>query len=367
VRIGLNLLYLIPGVVGGTETYGRGLLEGLAEVGSQHEFDVFLNREAACWPLPEQANFRRVVCPIGGTRRAGRYVYEQATLPRILEARGVDLLHSLGYVAPLFPGCRSVVTIPDTHFLAYGERTAIARRVILRAMVWSTAARADHVVTISEFSRQELFRRLGVSPSRVTVTHLAPGRTWTDGRTRRLVTGRTGGYAIAFSSSSPNKNIPRLIDAYELARSRGLAQRLVIVGHLPARLSKTLPDGLELTGYQDDEQLFETLTGADFLVFPSLYEGFGLPVLEAMAVGVPVLCSNRASLPEVAGKAALFFDPESIEEMAGGIVTVGGDPELRSQLRARGLENAARFSWQRAARETLAVYGRVLAADTDGI
>ncbi len=366
MRIGLNLLYLIPGVVGGTETYARGLLGGLAEVGCAHEFDVFVNREAACWPLPEQPNFQRIVCPVRGTRRAGRYVYEQARLPRLLEARKADLLHSLGYVAPLASGCRSVVTIPDTHFLAYGEPAGIARRMILRALVRGAAARADHILTISEFSRQEVCRNLGVSLSRVTVTHLAPERRWTEERTHDASSGRAGGHAIAFGSSSPNKNIARLIQAYEIARSRGLRQRLVIVGHLPSRLNAPLPDGLELAGYLDEEQLFETVTGADFLVFPSLYEGFGLPVLEAMAAGVPVLCSNRAALPEIAGQGALFFDPESIGAIVDSMIAVGGGPELQARLRASGLKNARRFSWQRTARETLAVYEQVVRPGTGG-
>jgi len=367
MRIGVNLLYLIPGIVGGSETYARGLIDGFAKVGLHHEFDVFVNREGADWWLPEQANFRRVVCPLSGTRRAGRYVFEQVRLPSILKARRLDILHSLGNVAPLAPGCRSVVTIHyDMRFLAYGDPKAIARWAILRALVPASAARADHVLTVSEFSRQEVCRHLGVPPCRVTVTHLAPETRWTDEGARNVSKARESGHAVAFSSLSPHKNIRRLVQAYKLARCRGLRQRLVIVGHLPAARSETLPDGLELSGYLDNEQLVETVAGADFLVFPSIYEGFGLPVLEAMAAGVPVLCSNRASLPEVAGEAALFFDPESIEAIADGMRAVGSDPVLRSRMRERGFENAKRFSWQRTAMETLAVYERVMRRSTGG-
>jgi len=366
MRIGLNLLYLIPDIVGGSETYARGLIDGFAKVGRHHEFDVFVNREGADWSLPEQANFRRIVCPLSGTRRTGRYVFEQVRLPSILKARKLDILHSLGNVAPLAPGCRSVVTIHDMHFLAYGDRKPIGRRAILRALVPASAARADHVLTVSEFSRQEVCRHLGVPPCRVTVTHEAPETRWTDEGARNVSKAREGGHAVAFGSLSPHKNILRLVHAYKLARCRGLRQRLVIVGHLPAALSETLPDGLELSGYLDNKQLVEKVAGADFLIFPSLYEGFGLPVLEAMAAGVPVLCSNRASLPEVAGEAALFFDPESIEAMANGMRAMGSDPVLRSRLRERGFENAKRFSWQRTAMETLAVYESVMRRSTGG-
>jgi glycosyltransferase involved in cell wall biosynthesis len=333
VRIGLNLLYLIPGVVGGTETYARGLIEGFEELDSETEFVVFVNRSASDWPVPCGPRFKKIVCPVTGSGRAGRYLHEQFVLPTVMRRHGVELVHSLGYVAPAFPGCASVVTIPDVHFLIYGNRGSLVRRAVLGAFVRVSAARADRVIAISEFSKRE---------TRIDC-----------------------GYAVAFSSVAPNKNIPRLIRAFELARSQGLKQDLVIVGHLPPALNAAPIDGIRLTGYLDELSLLTTLRDADFLVFPSIYEGFGLPVLEAMASGVPVLSSNRGSLPEAGGGAALYFDPESTEELAAGLVKIGGDSDLRIRLRDLGLEQARSFSWEKTARETLAVYRSTLEREND--
>lgn len=362
MRVGLNLLYLIPGVAGGTETYARGLLEGLAKTGGGREFHVFFNREAANWPLPEEEGFRRVVCPVNASSRAGRYLFEQTRLPGLLAKRMIDVVHSLGYVSPLFSGRKSVVTIHDVNFEEFGDLLPRSKRLALPLFVRASARRANHVLTISEFSRREICRHLGLAPGKVTVTHLAAGARWFRLAERK---GRatTEPYIVAFSSAGPNKNIGRLIEAYHLARSRGVRQRLVLVGYLPSALTGRLPDGVSATGYIDPERLMETVAGAEFLVFPSLYEGFGLPVLEAMAAGVPVLCSNRASLPEVAGEAALLFDPSSPGEIADRICEVAADAGLRARMRERGLENAGRFSWERTASETLAVYDRVCSGE----
>jgi glycosyltransferase involved in cell wall biosynthesis len=279
-----------------------------------------------------------------------------------MRRHGVEVVHSLGYVAPAFPGCASVVTIPDVHFLVYGDRGSLVRRAVLGAFVRVSAARADRVITISEFSRREISRLLGTLPERIAVTYLAPEKKWSLAVGREAVpTARIGGgYAVAFSSVAPNKNISRLVQAFEKARSQGLRQELVIVGHLPPALGVVAAEGIRLTGYLDEGSLLATVRGADFLVFPSVYEGFGLPVLEAMSAGVPVLSSNRGSLPEAGGGAALYFDPESTEELAAGLVRIGEDGDLRNRLRALGLEQARGFSWEKTARETLAVYRSVL-------
>ena len=321
MRVGLNLLYLIPGVVGGTETYARGLIEGFEELDSATDFVIFVNRSAADWAVPRGPRFRKIVCPVTGSGRAGRYFHEQVILPPLLRKQGVELVHSLGYVAPVFPGCASVVTIPDLHFLVYGHPGSFIRRAVLERLVRLSAARADRVITISEFSKREISRLLGTYPERIAVTYLAPERKWSlAGDPEVAPMSRVdGGYAVAFSSVAPNKNITRLVQAFKLARSRGLRQELVVVGHVPPALNAAAVEGVRLTGYLGESNLLATVRGADFLVFPSIYEGFGLPILEAMASGVPVLSSNRGSLPEVGGVAALYIDPESTEDLVAGL------------------------------------------------
>jgi glycosyltransferase involved in cell wall biosynthesis len=364
VRVGLNLLYLLPGVVGGTETYAAGLLHGLAAVASRSaEFFVYLNRESTSWTLPTAGNFQRVLCPISARSQAARYLYEQTRLPRLARGHRIDVLHSCGYVSPLWASFPTVVTIHDLNYRAFGAQMPLGRRVALQFFVRQSALRSSRVLTVSEFSRQEIIHAFGLPPDRVVVTPNAP-------RPRFERAGPASAaehpdprdprpYILAFSSRSPNKNIPRLIAAFELARQRyDLPHRLVLVGHSPESGGRPIAasEAVHVAGYLDERPLQSLLAGASLLAFPSLYEGFGLPVVEAMAAGVPVVCSNRASLPEVAGDAASYFDPTSVEDMAAKLGIAARDETLRRKLIERGYRNVRRFSWEESARTALGVY-----------
>lgn len=371
MKIGLNLLYLIPGDVGGTETYARGLINGLTMVQPSSEFFLFLNREAADWPIPDTGNVHRVVCPVAAVRRWKRYGFEQFRLPRLVRDYGVDVLHSLGYVAPLRCPCPSIVTVHDLNYRAFGDQMPWARRMTLEFFVKHSVRRADRVITESTFSADEILQAFGVPKERVTVIYAAaePART-APGATpvcAPFAHGIQPPYIVAFSSRSPNKNIPRLIEAFAQAReSRGLAHQLVLVGHgitdAEGAARGCGDGGVWFTGYLPDDASRAVLANADMLAFPSVYEGFGLPILEAMAAGVPVVCSNRGSLPEVAGDAAVLFDPFSTQDMADKLAEVAGNPTLRAALVRRGWENLKRFSWEKTAQQTLEMYRDVLAA-----
>jgi glycosyltransferase involved in cell wall biosynthesis len=352
VRIGLNVLFLIPGVVGGTETYARGLFRGFAALGQAHDYVVFTNEEAAEWPLP--ASFRRVVCPVEAVHRGRRYAFEQLRLPAWARAEELDVLHSLGYVAPLLAPCPSVVTIPDLNTVAFGGQLSRSKRIVLGAFTKWSARRADHVLTISSFSKDRICEVLGIPREIVTVTLLA-----SSSREPTAEPAGVGGenpYLVAFSSTSPNKNIPFLLEAFEEARVLGLEHDLVLIGHQPASGVGRVPARVRFTGWLPDDRRDAVVAGADALVFPSLYEGFGLPVLEAMALGVPVLASDRSSLPEVGGNAASYFDPTNSQELAGKLVWIARDASARTALRAVGYENVKRFSWEKTASRTLDAY-----------
>ena len=356
LRIGLNLLYLRPGVVGGTETYARGLLSGLAAVAPEHEFVVFLNRSAREWVLPP--GFERVVCPVSG-RQASRYLYEQLVLPRVLRRHGLDVVHSLAYVAPVVAPCASVVTIHDLNYRHPSHRMTAPRRLALRWFLSAAARSCDAVIVVSRFIAEELSAAMPYTAQKLHVVHEAPiPRAPVPGG--GATSGLTPPYLLAFSSVSANKNLGRLLEAYAGAREQGLAHGLVLVGHRPP-WSHAPESGVVWTGYLADDEVRRALSGADGLVFPSLYEGFGLPILEAMEAGVAVMCSRAASLPEIAGEAAEYFDPEDVASIAAAIVRVAGDPALRASLVRRGTERVAQFSWERAARETLAVYESAIA------
>lgn len=358
--VGLNLLYMLPGIVGGTETYAAGLLQGLSRTDGADRFAVFVNREASDWPLPDDPRFERVVCPVLATSRSARYRYEQFRLPALALAQGVDVLHSLGYVAPLRLRRPSVVTVHDVHHLAHGRPRELPRRLLLARMIRASVRRAAAVITVSRFSRGEVARAYGLPASRIDVVYEAPHPHLADGTAEPSGSrGPSGTYLLAFGGVTPNKNLERLLAAFALARERhGVDQQLVLVGRLPAGLD-TARAGVVTTGYLAEPELAGMLRRADALVFPSLYEGFGLPVLEAMAAGVPVVCSNAAAIPEVAGTAAVYFDPDDVEAMAAKIAMVAQDPALRAALAERGRERAASFTWEHAARETIAVYRRV--------
>jgi glycosyltransferase involved in cell wall biosynthesis len=356
--IALNLLYLLPGKVGGTETYAAGLIRGLAEVAPQVRFLVLVNRAAAEWPLPATGGFTRMVCDVAGSSRARRYHFEQIRLPGVLRRAGVDVVHSLGYVSPLISHCPRVVSIHDLHYLAYGDRATWPRRKALALLVRASGRRADAILTMSEFSRGQVLEHLGVSSERVVVVPGAgdcqPGSA--SGSWRPVETP----YLLAFGSSAPNKNLPRLLAAYSASRP---AQRLVIVGHVPESVRQGGEEiGVVFTGYLEKEQMLSTLRQADFLIFPSTYEGFGLPVLEAMSAGVPVLCSTAAALPEVAGDAACYFDPLDVSDMAAKMRGLAESETQRRELIRRGKARAARYSWRSSASQTMAVYHRVAAA-----
>jgi glycosyltransferase involved in cell wall biosynthesis len=374
MKIGLNLLSMIPGVVGGMETYTRGLLSGLRQRETDHEFVLFLNRESAEIARNDTPTCTSVICPVSASNRINRYYFEQVKLRQYLKEYRIDLLHSLGYVSPLFLPCRTVVSIPDLNFKAFGNLMPFSRRWMLRIFVKQAIVHSNKIITISEFSKQEILREYHIPSEKIVVTHLAAGNESSkkeieDQKVDSLsLPGIKRPYIIAFSASYPNKNISRLVEAFSgLKKNNMLEQKLILVGHkFPEEKGRAgIESGHESkdiiwTGYLDRQQVVGILKQADFLVFPSFYEGFGLPILEAMTLGIPVVCSNAASLPEVANDAAVFFDPFSIEDMAKSIVSVANDPQLRTNLQQKGFNNVKRFSWEKTAEETMAVYDDLL-------
>ena len=368
MRVALNLLYLLPGVVGGTETYAKYLIEALAAIDSTNEYVLFLNHESADFPLSVGANFRRVVSAVRASNRGTRYAWEQAILPWQLLAAKADIVHSLGYVGPFWTHCPHVVTIHDVNYRDPLVEMSGFKRRVLSTFVGGAATRANHILTMSEFSKSQIVRLLGVSPEKVTTAHLAPKRESAIPQHLRRTCHAPRPYIIAFGGSTPHKNIPRLVAAFAEIANR-IPHQLVIVGRLPdngsvaaAVSAAPIRDRVELTGYLSDDELNSVLRGADILAFPSLYEGFGLPILDAQAAGVAVVCSTAGSLPEVAGRGAILFEPTSITAISDALLRATGDPRVRSDLIEAGHENVERFSWLSTARTTLRVYEKMVTA-----
>lgn len=228
--------------------------------------------------------------------------------------------------------------------------------------------RANRVITISEFSRGEIIRHLHVSREKVSVVYLAGRDHYGDAplppARPEIVRNVSRPYILAFSSLSAHKNVSRLIAAFARISS-AVPHSLVLVGHLPEKagvrgaIEAAGDDRIHFTGFLPDADVDALMRDASLFAFPSLYEGFGLPIIDAQHAGVPVACSSAGALPEVAGDAAVQFDPLSVEDMADTLKRCLLDMDLRMDIVAKGHRNAQRFSWHRTARETVAIYNSV--------
>jgi glycosyltransferase involved in cell wall biosynthesis len=371
VHIGIDAHSVGTGLAG-NETYAANLVEALAEVDRENRYTVYVTREEAAarfggrW---ENVSVRRTLphTPL---------VRIPLTLSAELRRRTVDLLH-VQYTAPPLAPCPVVATVHDLSFEHIPETFKLRSRVQLRLTVRATVRRAAHVIAPSEFTRRDLVETYGLDPARVTAIPLAVAahfrrvREAEELRRVRERYGVAGEYVLAVGSIQPRKNLARLLRAYSaLRRARGRSNlpQLVLVGKKAWLYGETLravgDEGLAgsvvLTGYVPEADLPALYSGALCFVYPSFYEGFGLPPLEAMACGAPVLTGNLTSLPEVVGDAALTVDPFDIEALADALGRLIDDDALRASLRERGLQRARDFDWRDTARMTLLTYRRVV-------
>jgi glycosyltransferase involved in cell wall biosynthesis len=369
LRIGINALFLIPGGVGGTEIYLRNLLAALARLDSENEYFVFINAESAgqgTLPLTPQApNFRAVPCAVRAVNRPARLVWEQFCLPAQAALHKLDVLFSPGFTSPLLTfRCPKVTVIHDLQHVRQPENFRPAELAAWRALVWISARFSQHVVTVSQSSKRDIMEAYGLPAGRVTVIPHGVEEAFFDPAAAPAV-GRALAvpYLLSVSTIHPHKNWSRWLEAYGQLAAEGCAHHLVIAGlrgNYYEKLRKLieqrrLEGRVHITGWLPRPELLALFRHADALVFPSTFEGFGMPVLEAMAAGVPVACSDIAPLRELAAEAALFFDPYSPGSIAGAVRSLVQDSGLRRRLTEQGRRHAARFTWRRAARETLAV------------
>jgi glycosyltransferase involved in cell wall biosynthesis len=366
-------VYLVPGHTGGMETYARELIPRLVAERPDWRFTAFVNREAEADGLRFE-NVVTTTLPVRATRRVDWVRGEQQHLPRLARRAGVDLLHSLASTAPACGRFARVVTIHDLIYRLYPEAHFGLRTLGLRVLVPLAARRSHRIITDSRSARDDLVRLLDVPPGKVDVVPLGtgtsvPGEALAVSEIRARYRLGHRPLLLTLSAKRPVKNLARLLDALALmpAERRPV---LVAPGYPTPHENELRRRAGELglgqdvrfaawVGGAELEGLFHTAAG---FVFPSLYEGFGLPVLEAMRRGVPVACSNRASLAEVSGDAAIHFDPEDARDIAGALERLLSAGPETERLRALGRERAAGFSWEHTARGTIATYERTLSA-----
>lgn len=336
---------------------------------------LFYNRDRSISPLPQLGHLS------SRSVRAGYKPWRMAVWLGQLLGLGFDrllpeaeLYHATEHLLMPLKRCPTVLTVHDLIYRLLPQHHKRLNYYFLNAAMPLFVKRATALITVSESSKRDLVKCYGVPTDKVHVIYeaadpglAAPSPAEIEGvRARYSLPER---YMLHVGTLEPRKNLARLLQALELLRARGLDVGLVIVGskgwlyddffraleRSPAREAVILP------GYVPDADLPAVYGAATVAVLASVYEGFGLPVLEAMAAGTPVACSQTSSLPELGGEAARYFDPYNVEEMAEALAQILRDQDLRREMKRQGLAQAARFSWERAARETMALYEAVMA------
>ena len=374
MHVGLNLVFLVPGETGGTEVAARELIPALRRAAPELRLTAFVGREAAAaGNAPWGELIPSVTVPVRASRRVEWVRGEQQFLPRLAARAGVDVLHSLASTAPGWGPFRRVVTVHDLIHRVHPEAHAGVLTFGMRLLVRLAVTRSDRVIAISRSTREDLVRMLGVPPGKIDVVPQGVGRTGAvealdEASVRARLDLGSRPFVLSVSAKRPHKNLARLLEALALVPA-GRRPVLVLPGYPTWHEAELRERAVALGVAGDvrfegwvDEQLLEGLyAAARCFVFPSLYEGFGLPVLEAMRRGLAVACSDRSSLPEVAGDAALLFDPESPRAIADALERLLVDDDLVARLAAAGPFQAARFSWEATARGVLGSYRRAAA------
>lgn len=359
---------------GGNETYIRNLILALAQIDQENQYTLYFGEaEAARSWSGEFPNFKTRLIP-----RPAPIVRVPLALAFEIRRRPVDVLH-VQYTAPPFCPVPVVTTIHDLAFEHFPETFTRRGSAQLKLTVRRTARKSAHILTVSEYSRQDILRTYGLPENQVTVTHngceayLIPEQSGAP--TPAAVMEKLGikrEYLLAVGSLQPRKNLIRLIQAFVQLRKKFPDQKpqLVIAGRklwlykdiLASIAQQELSDDVIVTDYVTDEELRCLYKSAVALVYPSIFEGFGLPPLEAMACGTPVIASNTSSLPEVVGDAGILVDPYDIDSICDAMARILREVDLRSRLSLEGLRRAPAFSWQNAASRTLEVYRQVYSA-----
>ena len=341
------MLTLVPGVVGGSETYARELTRALARVG-ELEYRAFVPSIAADagdgLPTTVVTEYRASRTTSGRVAAMARAALAPSRLRTALDLSELDAIHfPLSVMLPPVDSPPAATTVLDVQHEVFPEFFSRAELAYRRRVYGWTVRKSRIVITISEHAREALVERLGLDPGRVRAIHLAVDheRFTPDGRPREP-------FLLYPANGWPHKNHRRLFEAFALVRRERPELRLVLTGAGHEGLS--LPEGVESRGHVSLDELVDLYRGAAALVYPSLYEGFGIPCVEAMACGCPVAVSDVASLPEVCGEPAVYFDPLSVESIAQGIRDVLDRPPTG------GIERAARFTWEECARRHDAVY-----------
>jgi glycosyltransferase involved in cell wall biosynthesis len=346
IRIGVNALYLIPGGVGGTEIYLRNLLRALAEVDAVNQYVVFTNRETGADLVPDRPSFVQARQPVQAAFRPARILWEQLVLPFAIRKHRISVLLNPGFTAPLVCPCPMVTVFHDLQHKRHPEYFRWFDLPFWNFFLWAAARRSRRLIAVSQATADDLERYYGRSAQ---VIHHGVERQFFQISQHR----QPRDYLLCVSTTHPHKNLERLLRVYAQTHSQtNDVPRLVLTGvrGFAAREIESLASSsVELTGWIPREQLYELYRGAIGFIYPSTFEGFGMPVLEAMAAGVPVACSDIPPLREVARSTVHFFDPGSDREIRDALLLLASG-KISTDAAHRRAES---FSWEKTARATL--------------
>jgi glycosyltransferase involved in cell wall biosynthesis len=358
LRIGVNALYLIPGGVGGTEIYLRSLLAALAELDPHNQYLIYTNRETGSDLAPERPNFTVVPSPVRASFRPARILWEQFVLPVQAAQRRLDVLLNPGFTAPLLSACPMVTVFHDLQHKRHPEYFRWFDLPFWKLLLYGSAYRSRLLLADSEATRNDLLRLYRLNETKVRVAPLGVDPVLFELGKQR---GDLDPFILTVSTLHPHKNLERLLRAFARFRRQRPEFRLVVAGlrgfHAQPlerlRRELQLESTVEFTGWIPREALYALYRRAAAFIYPSTFEGFGLPLLEAMAAGLPLACSSIEPLASHAGEAALLFDPSDESAMADALLRLTSDDALRRRLASAGPARAAEFSWSKTACLTL--------------
>jgi glycosyltransferase involved in cell wall biosynthesis len=368
VRIAINALYLLPGKVGGSETYIRNLVKSLSKLDSYNTYVLFINKESIGIFQESAPRLTIVPCPIRAQNRPIRILWEQFILPFQVRRHKIDVLLSAGMTSPFFCPVPSILVIFDLQHVNQPQNFSRLYLFFLKTIIYLSAKTSDGIITISEHVKKDIIQYYKIGAGKITVAHLAVNHelffpkssdNLSSIRTKYNLPER---YLLYTAALLPHKNHDRLLKAFKEIKEEMPGWKLVLTGAWD-KGHDTLVSIISALGLQKDVIMlgwlpFEDIPliyrGAEIFAFPSLHEGFGLPILEAMASGVPVVCSRIEPLVEIAEDAALLVDSYDQADIARGILSVFRDKALRMKLIEAGILRAKTFTWERTAIKTLA-------------
>ena len=360
----MDLLFIVPGRNRGAETYVDSLLPEMHGIPGLDI--VCLTNKSNHSRYEGELGFQCRCAPISGSNRMVRVLYQQLFLNSAAKRLGGDVLFCPGYLSPVRPSLPVVSVIHDMNFRDIPKTVSAWRRLLYNIIIPRALPTVSSVITVSQFGKERIENTLGYDGHKVVVVHAGPlanrdirGDDWSDVKRKY---GVQGDCFLSISSGDAHKNIERLVQGFvEAKRKSPGEEQLVLVGHhlddgLRSYLDREgFRDAVVATGFVSEAEKIAFLRNSIAYFFPSLYEGFGLPALEAQSCGLPLAASRYGSLPEVCGQGALYFDAMSIESISDAFLELRGNEELRKRLIQAGYDNVSRFSWKRAAQETLAI------------